>query len=155
MTEPITTLTASAIATLAFQEFMKSSAGELAKKFTTEAIAKIDELRRRIVGRLKGKNEKLDAALAAAEQGKEEAISTVAEYLEMAMKDQAFAEEISGLAQEIQQDIDIKQGSGGEVWNVIGKAERNEFTDNKAPIINNPTGPVTFNYGQSPASSHD
>lgn len=34
MPEPITTLTASAIATLAFQEFIKSGAGELAKKFT-------------------------------------------------------------------------------------------------------------------------
>jgi hypothetical protein len=39
MPEPITTMTASAIATLAFQEFVKSGAGELAKKFTAEAIA--------------------------------------------------------------------------------------------------------------------
>jgi hypothetical protein len=39
MTDSVTTLTANAIATLAFQEFIKSSAGELAKKFTAEAIA--------------------------------------------------------------------------------------------------------------------
>jgi hypothetical protein len=39
MTDPITTLTASVIASLAFQEFIKSGAGELAKKFTGEAIA--------------------------------------------------------------------------------------------------------------------
>jgi hypothetical protein len=44
MEDPITTLTASAILvpwgyTLAFQEFIKSGAGELAKKFTGEAIA--------------------------------------------------------------------------------------------------------------------
>jgi hypothetical protein len=42
MTDPIT---ASAIATLAFQEFIKSGAGELAKKFTGEAITKIGQLR--------------------------------------------------------------------------------------------------------------
>jgi hypothetical protein len=31
MTDPVTALTASAIATLAFQEFVKSGAGDLAK----------------------------------------------------------------------------------------------------------------------------
>lgn len=148
-------LTASAIATLAFQKFIESGAGGLAKKFTSSAIYKMDELRRRIVDRLKGKNDKLDAALVGAEQGKAEAISTVAKYLEMAMKDQVFAQEVSGLAREIQQDIDIQQGSGGEVWNVIGKAEKNEFTDNKAPIIKDNTGTININYGQPPASSHD
>jgi hypothetical protein len=38
MTDPMTTLTASMIATLAFQEFIESGAGELAKKFIGEAI---------------------------------------------------------------------------------------------------------------------
>ncbi len=48
MLDPITTLTASTkathreFATLAFQEFIKSGAGELAKKFTGEAIGKFD-----------------------------------------------------------------------------------------------------------------
>jgi hypothetical protein len=37
MTDPIT-LTASTITSLAFQEFIKSGAGELAKKFTGDAI---------------------------------------------------------------------------------------------------------------------
>ena len=44
MPEPITTMTASAIASLAFQEFVKSGAGELAKKFTTGAIVKMGQL---------------------------------------------------------------------------------------------------------------
>jgi hypothetical protein len=44
MPEPITTMTASAIASLAFQEFVKSGAGELAKKFTAEAIVKMGQL---------------------------------------------------------------------------------------------------------------
>lgn len=57
MVDPVTTtLTASAIATLAFQEFIKSGAGELAKKFTGEAIAKMGELRQKIWHRLRGKH---------------------------------------------------------------------------------------------------
>jgi hypothetical protein len=60
MAGPITTLTASAIATLAFQEFVKSGAGELAKKFTAEAMltpptAKVGQLRELIWNQLKGK----------------------------------------------------------------------------------------------------
>jgi hypothetical protein len=47
MAESITTLTASAIASLAFQRFAKSGAGDLAKRFTGEAIAKMDELRQK------------------------------------------------------------------------------------------------------------
>ena len=39
MTDPMT-LTAGAIATLAFQEFIKAGAGETAKKFTSEADRK-------------------------------------------------------------------------------------------------------------------
>lgn len=54
MTDLVTTLTASAIASLAFQEFIKSGAGELAKKFTTEAIAKMDDLRKLLWARLRG-----------------------------------------------------------------------------------------------------
>jgi hypothetical protein len=54
--EPVSTLTATAIATLAFQEFVKSGTGELAKKFTAAAIAKMDELRKLIWDRLRGRN---------------------------------------------------------------------------------------------------
>jgi hypothetical protein len=63
MADPITILTASAIANLAFQEFIKSGAGELAKKFTVEAIAKMDELRKMIVEKLRGKSQRVDEAL--------------------------------------------------------------------------------------------
>ncbi len=41
MVEPIT---AAALVVLATQEFVKAGAGDLAKKFTGEAIAKIPEL---------------------------------------------------------------------------------------------------------------
>ena len=34
-----------------------------------------------------------------------------------------------------------------ESWNVMGDVEKNVFKDNKAPIIQNPSGNVTINYG--------
>ncbi len=49
-------MTASAIATLAFQEFVKSGAGELAKKFTAEAITKMSQLRDLVWNRLTRKH---------------------------------------------------------------------------------------------------
>ena len=48
MADPITIFTASAITDLAFREFIKSGAGEVAKKFSAGAIAKINELRKMI-----------------------------------------------------------------------------------------------------------
>lgn len=51
MADPIMTLTASTkathqeYATLAFQEFIKSGAGELAKKFTVDAMAQSSKKR--------------------------------------------------------------------------------------------------------------
>jgi hypothetical protein len=150
MTDPITIFTASAIADLAFREFIKSGAGEVAKKFSAEAIAKMNELRKMIVHKLRGQDETLDMALTGAEKGDLKAIATVGEHLESAMQDEAFAQVVRSLAQQIQQDIDIQQGAGGEVWNVIGKAEKNVFTDNKAPIIKDSSGTVNINYGMPP-----
>jgi hypothetical protein len=54
MTDPVS-LTAATIATLACQKFIESGAGELAKKFTTEAIAKMESLLKRIWTKLRGK----------------------------------------------------------------------------------------------------
>jgi hypothetical protein len=62
-------ITASAIATLAFQEFIKSGAGELAKKFTGEAIAKMGQLRQLIWDSLTGKHPAADLALEQAKAG--------------------------------------------------------------------------------------
>jgi hypothetical protein len=103
-----------------------------------------------IVHKLQGKDEMLDTALMGAEKGDLKAIATVGEHLESAMQDEAFAQAVQSLAQHIQQDIDIQQGAGGEVWNVIGKAEKNVFTDNKAPIIKDSSGTVNTNYGTPP-----
>jgi hypothetical protein len=55
MLDPVT-MTASAITTLAFQEFVKSGTGELAKKLTTEAIIKMGQLHDMVWNRLIGKH---------------------------------------------------------------------------------------------------
>lgn len=102
MTDPVTTtLTASAIATLAFQKAIESGAGELAKKFTTEAIVKMDELRKKIWDRLRGKHKIAEETLNKANTGDKQAIDTVATLLGVEMLDPKFATEIQAIAQEI------------------------------------------------------
>lgn len=104
MTDPVT-LTAGAIATLAFQEFIKAGAGEAAKKFTSEAIAKIGELRQKIVARFKG-HETVEAELLKAEAGDSDAIATVGDFLSIEMRNATeFAQELQQLAQEINQCV--------------------------------------------------
>jgi len=106
MVDPLTTaaatFTASKIAELAFQKFLESSAGELGKKFTTDAIAKMDDLRKTIWAKLRGKSEKVDEALTKAEQGDRAAIDTVTKYLDVAMEDYPdFATEVRAIAHQI------------------------------------------------------
>lgn len=101
MTDPATTLTASAIITLACQEFIKSGAGELAKKFTAEAITKMGELRQKIWNRLRGKHALAEEALRKAETGDEVSIETVGTLLGVEMLDPTFAAEVRAIAQEI------------------------------------------------------
>ncbi|WP_016950697.1 hypothetical protein [Anabaena sp. PCC 7108] len=102
MTDPITAITASAIANLAFQEFIKSGSGELAKKFTTDAIAKMNELRKTILNKLRGKSLKVDEALTKAEKGDSTALPTITKYLDVVMEeDSDFAEQIKNIAHQI------------------------------------------------------
>jgi hypothetical protein len=101
MPDPVTTMTASAIASLAFQEFVKSGAGELAKKFTAEAIAKMGQLRELIWNKLKG-NPDAEEALEKVHAGSEEEIPDVVTYLKSAMNnDREFASQVQAIAQEI------------------------------------------------------
>jgi hypothetical protein len=102
MPDPVsTTLTASAIATLAFQEFIKSGAGELAKKFTGEAIARMGDLRKLLWARLRGKHVVAEEALQKSEAGDKAAIETVGTLLGVEMLDPIFAAEVQAIAQEI------------------------------------------------------
>jgi CHAT domain-containing protein len=102
MTEPVTAITASALATLAFQKFIESGAGELAKKFTGAAISKMDELRQKIWDKLRGKSPRVDEALAQVEQGDRAALATIARNLDVVMEENpAFAREVQAIAQQI------------------------------------------------------
>ena len=103
MTDPVTTsLTASVIATLAFQEFMKSSVGELSKRFTTEAITKMGQLRKLIWQKLRGNPDAENALTSVVEKNSEEDVADIATYLKAAMKKDAhFSAQVQAIAQEI------------------------------------------------------
>ena len=129
MTDPVS-LTAGAIATLAFQEFIKAGAGEAAKKFTSEAIAKMGELREKIVARFKG-HETIEAELVKAETGDEDAIASLGDYLSIEMrKAPEFANEIQQLANEINQCL-IEDNSGQVQVNYGGTNFQNKVDGGK------------------------
>jgi hypothetical protein len=94
MTDP---LTASTIAALAFQKFIEGSAGELAKKFTGEAIAKMEQLRELIWSRLTGKHPAADVAIEQAKAGEQAGIDTIATLLGVEMLDEAFAGQVRAI----------------------------------------------------------
>ena len=142
--EPIATLTAAAIADLAFKKFVEAGAGELARKFTESAIAKMDQLRQRIWDKLRGKPT-AEAVLTEIEQGNLAERDRLIAYLQVAMDDdREFAEEIQQLAQEIQ--IGKIQDNSSMVMNIsdqgTGYQTRNEVTNQGGE---NYTGNITIN----------
>jgi hypothetical protein len=121
MTDPVTALTVSAIAALAFQEFIKSGAGELGKKFAPAAIAKMNDLRELIWQRLKG-NPDAASAIEQARNGSEEEVSDVVTYLKAEMKkDPEFASQLQAIAQEIH--AGRLQDNSSMTMNVSGSAK--------------------------------
>jgi hypothetical protein len=108
--EPVSTLTAAAIAELAFKKFIESGAGELAKKFTETGLKKIDALYQKIRAKLWGKPT-AEAALTQIEQGNLSEKDRLVAYLQVAMDDDLeFAQELRAIAQEIHLEL-IKDGS--------------------------------------------
>lgn len=100
--EPVTTLAAGAIAKIAFDEFVKSGAGEVAKKTIGGAIDLVKNLRDRIRAKFQG-NERAEKALAEVEQeGTPAALEKVSKYLDLELEeDGTFATEVRQLAQQI------------------------------------------------------
>lgn len=117
MTEPVA-LTATVIANLAFQEFLKSSAGEAAKQFTADALSLMGKLRQKIWHRLRGKHGAAEQALTQAETGDQQAIETVATLLGVEMLDKDLAGDLQQLAQEI--NLHISKDSNTQVQNNYG-----------------------------------
>ncbi len=94
-------LTVSFIARLAFQKFLETGAGDLGKKFTQEALKKMEQLRKLISDKLKG-NQKSQEALTKVEQGSKADLERVISYLQVAMDDDdKFARQVQTLAREI------------------------------------------------------
>lgn len=117
MAEPLTSVTAAAIAQLAFNEFIKSSAGEAAKKLTGDALTKVNDLRKVIWAKFKG-NLRAETALAKVEaDGTPAALDTVTKLLDAEMSlEPEFAIQIRQLAQQI---INIQNSSGDRTYNQI------------------------------------
>jgi hypothetical protein len=83
--EPITTLAAGTIAKLAFDEFVKSGAGEVAKQSVGGAIELVKNLRSKIKAKFQG-NARVERAIQAIEQeNSQSALVRLETYLSDAM----------------------------------------------------------------------
>jgi hypothetical protein len=96
------TIAASAIAKIAFDEFVKSGAGAAAKETVAGAVELIKTLRAQIKAKFQG-NERATAALAEVERdGSEAALEKVSKYLDLEMdEEQGFADEVRQIAHQI------------------------------------------------------
>ncbi len=134
MTDPVTTIAVGSILNLAFQEFVKSGAGEVAKKAVGGTIDLAKQLRDKIVTKFQG-NAKAEAAIAAVEtDGDSAALKKLEVYLEDVMSDDAvFATELRQVAQQI---INIQnQTTSNREYKNYGGDQNNFETVNGNVII--------------------
>lgn len=112
MTDPVTALTTGIILNLAFQEFIKGGAGELAKKSLDGAFDLAKNLQDKISAKFKG-NTKAETAIATLEtDGSSTALTKLEVYLDDAMADdEVFAKEVQQIAKQI---INIQNHSSSE-----------------------------------------
>jgi len=122
--DPVTAIAAAEIIKLAFSEFAKSGAGELAKKSVGGAIDLVKNLRDKIKAKFQG-NERVEKALAEVEQqGTPAALEKVTKYLDLELdEDEAFATEVRQIAQQI---INIQnQNNSSREYNNYGRDQIN------------------------------
>ena len=136
MTDP---LTASVLVGLAIQKFVESGSGELAKKFTGDAIAKIPILWGKIKTKLTGKSAKVDEALTKMEAGDQSAIQTVTKNLDVVLdEDPDFAVELQILAREIQAgellQVGLADFEAGELEADIAQQIKRQLSINASQI---------------------
>ena len=151
--DPITTATAVFLSKIVLDKFYEGVSSKLGEKVVEKALAPIDALGKFVwaqcVKPVKDPQKATDA-LQAAVTGSEAAKQSIVGAVNGILSDAEVAAEARKLAADIYLVINIEM-SGGEVWNVFGgKAEKNEFKDNKAPIIKDNTGSITINYGTNP-----
>ena len=122
--DPVTAIAAAEIVKLAFSEFAKAGAGELAKKSVGGAIDLVKNLRDKIKAKFQG-NERVEKALAEVEQqGTPAALEKVTKYLDLELdEDEAFATEVRQIAQQI---INIQnQNNSSREYNNYGRDQIN------------------------------
>ena len=134
--EPVTTTTAIAaakFAELAFNEFIKSGSGEIAKKTVGGAIDLVKNLRDKIKAKFQG-NERAEKALAEVEkEGNSAALDKVTKYLDLELvEDEAFATEVRQIAQQI---INQNQNNSSREYNNYGRDQINIETIQGNPKI--------------------
>ncbi len=151
MAEP---LTAGALVALAAQKFFESSAGELAKKFTTGAIAEITELWQQIKNKLQGRSVKVDETLVKLESGDRSGIDTVTKNLDVVLdEDETFATLLQKLAQAINTGQILQVGLDGITANrvaadIVHNAKGDRVEQIGAREIN-ATGDIVFEVKQT------
>lgn len=117
MTDPLTTITAGTILNLAFQEFAKAGAADLAKKSLSGAIDLVKNLRDKLRAKFQG-NTKAETAIQSVEtEGSPAALSKLEVYLDDAMTDDAtFATELRQMTQQII-NIQNQNTEGDHIYN--------------------------------------
>ncbi|MFN5465873.1 MAG: hypothetical protein ACK5CQ_12620 [Cyanobacteriota bacterium] len=122
MTDPIVTVATAEILKLAFNEFIKTTAGETAKKLTGEALAKAGKLRQKVVSWFHNKQDtKAEKAIIAIQgQGSLDALNKLTTYLDDEMEaEPIFAQDLQQTAQQI---INIQsQSSIDQQYNNYGR----------------------------------
>ncbi|MGB7413178.1 MAG: hypothetical protein WA902_03135 [Thermosynechococcaceae cyanobacterium] len=133
MIDPVT-ITASAITKLAFETFVKTGAGEAAKKVVAGTADLIKGLRDRIRAEFQG-NERATAAISELEQqGSVAALQKVSKYLDLKMNEEPmFADEVKQITQQI---INIQNQS-----NVTLQQQNNNYGRDQN-IFNQPQGDI-------------
>lgn len=130
---PLSTITAGVIAHLAFDEFIKSGAGELAKKSIGGLINLVGNLRSKIKRRLEGNNRAKAALIDIEKRGNKLSFEKIVKYLDLEMlEDNEFAIEIRQTAQQIinyqkqnMSNLNQKNINYGRDQNIINQPQGN------------------------------
>jgi len=136
-------LTGAAIAKLAFDEFVKSGAGEVAKKAvggaSTACREAFEQLQSAIRKRFEG-NKKAEEAIVKIEQERSpEALNKLSVYLDDEMDDPQFAQTLQQLAQQV-----INIGKQEQNTTAIKVETRDNSTANTVGTLNNSGSGDTF-----------
>jgi predicted transglutaminase-like protease len=144
--DPLSTITASAIANLAFSEFIKSGAGEFAKKSIGGVIELVANLRNQIRKRFEDNNRAEAALLDVERRGDKASFEKIVRYLDLEMlEDDQFAIAIRRAAQQIinYQNQSTAQMSQEKIN--IGRDQVNighDYIGRDQNIVNQPHGDI-------------